>query len=212
MRVALIGATGLIGRNLWPLLEERHDLLVVGRRPSGARREKIGPLERWPELLAGERIDTAICAVGTTRKKAGNWEAFARVDQFAQTNFARGAKAAGARQFITVSSSGADARSSNRYLRLKGEIEEELADVGFGRLDVARPGLLLGERPGDSRPLERVGILLSPVVRPLLRGSLDRYAGIGADVVARAIAALVGRRGEGRFVHQNRGLRQLAEA
>ena len=212
MRVALIGATGLIGRNLWPLLEERHDLLVVGRRPSGARHEKIGPLERWHELLAGERIDTAICAVGTTRKKAGNWEAFARVDQFAQTNFARGAKAAGARQFITVSSSGADAASRNRYLKLKGEIEEELAGVGFERLDIVRPGLLLGDRPGDRRNLERIGMKLAPLINPLLRGSLDRFAGIGAEVVARAIVSLAGRRGKGRFVHQNRSLRQLAEA
>jgi hypothetical protein len=42
MKIALIGATGLIGRQLWPLLEARHDLLVLGRRPSGAEREKLG--------------------------------------------------------------------------------------------------------------------------------------------------------------------------
>ena len=57
MRVAMIGATGLIGRQLWPLVEERGELLVLGRRPSGARHEKLGAWEDWPRLLAGEQVD-----------------------------------------------------------------------------------------------------------------------------------------------------------
>ncbi len=212
MRIVMIGVTGLIGRNLWPLLEAEHDLLVLSRRPSGARREKIGPLERWPELLRGEQVDVGVCAIGTTWKKAGNWAAFARVDQFAQTSFARAVRQSGARQFLTVSSSGAHSGSRNRYLRLKGDIEQEVIGVRFERLDILRPGLLLGERPGDRRFLERLGMVLAPLYGPLLRGPLNRYAGIEATVVAGAMARLIGRSEPGTFIHHNREIWATARA
>jgi uncharacterized protein YbjT (DUF2867 family) len=210
MIVAQIGATGLIGRQLWPLLEARHDLLVLGRRPSGARHEKLGAMEEWPGLLAGERMDAAVSTLGTTWKKTGSWEKFAAVDRDAVLAFARAAGASGARHFVAVSSSGADAGSRNRYLRLKGEVEKELKRIGFERLDILRPGLLLGERPGDRRFLERLGILADPLTRLVMRGSLDRYAGIEAATVARAMAALVERSEPGVYRHHNREIRALA--
>jgi uncharacterized protein YbjT (DUF2867 family) len=210
LRIAAIGASGLVGRNLWPLLEQRHDLLVLGRRPSGAPRELLGPAEAWPGLLAGERLDIAVSTLGTTWKKTGSWDRFAAVDRDAVLAFARAARDAGARQFITVSSVGADPRSGNRYLRLKGEVEEALGGLGFDRLDIARPGLLLGERPGDRRVLERLAILASPLLNPLLCGRLERYRGIEASLVGQAIAALAGQTEPGRFVHTNRELKLLA--
>lgn len=212
MRVAHVGATGLIGRQLWPLLEKSHELLVLSRRSSGVGREKLGEMAEWPALLAGEKVDVAVSTLGTTWKKTGTWEKFAAVDRDAVLAFARAARAAGARHFLTVSSSGADPASRNRYLKLKGEVEQELAAIGFERLDILRPGLLLGERPNDRRVLERLGILLDPVSRLFLGGPLDRYAGIEAVAVARAMAALVERREPGLFRHHNREIRALAEA
>jgi uncharacterized protein YbjT (DUF2867 family) len=208
--VAMIGATGLIGQHLWPLLEARGDLLVLGRRASGAYREKLGDMDAWPALLAGERVEVAVSALGTTWKKSGSWERFAAVDREAVLAFARAARNAGARHFLSISSSGADAASRNNYLRLKGEVEEQLCAIGFERVDILRPGLLLGERQNDRRLLERLGILADPLTRLLLRGRLDRYAGIEAAVVARAIAALVGRTEPGAFRHHNREIRALA--
>jgi len=206
----MIGATGLIGRQLWPLIAKEHDLLVLGRRPSGAEREKLGSAAEWPGLLSGERIDGAVSTLGSTQKKAGNWESFAAVDRDAVLAFAEAAREAGARHFLTVSSVGADPASGNRYLRLKGEVERALGKIGFERLDIVRPGLLIGDRPGDHRPLERLGILLSPVLNPLLRGSLDRYRGINSALVARALAGLVDQSGTGVHIHHNRDIRALA--
>lgn len=207
MRVAMIGATGLVGRNLWPLLEERHRLLVLGRRPSGAREERLGDMSEWPRLLEGERIDAAVSTLGTTWKKTGRWDRFAAVDRDAVLGFAKAAKAAGARQFLAISSVGADPDSRNRYLRLKGEVERELELVGFDRLDIVRPGLLIGERENDRRLMEKVGIMLTPLLNPLLSGPLDRYQGVDAALVARAMAALAGRGGTGAHRHQNREIR-----
>ena len=209
MKLALIGATGLIGRQLWPLAEARHDLLVLGRRPSGAMHEKLGAMESWPELLVGERIDCAHSTLGTTRKQAGSWERFAAVDRDAVLSFARAATTAGARHFLGVSSSGADPDSRNAYLRLKGEVELALGDMGFERVDILRPGLLLGQRH-ERRVAEGIGQALSPMLNLLLRGPLDRYAGINAALVARAMAALAECDKPGRFTHGNREIKALA--
>jgi uncharacterized protein YbjT (DUF2867 family) len=208
----MIGATGLIGRHLWPLLQAEHDLLVLARRPSGAARENVAPMEQWPGLLGGERIDVAVSTLGTTWKKTGTWEKFAAVDRDAVLAFARAARAAGAGHFVAVSSSGADPASRNAYLWLKGEVEEALGALGFEGVDILRPGLLLGERPGDRRLLERVGIMMDPLSRLFLRGSLDRYAGIEAGLVARAMAVLVERSEPGVHRHHNRDIRGLAAA
>lgn len=171
MTIAMIGATGLVGRQLWPLLQARHDPLVLGRRRSEAAREKLGQMEEWPALLNGERIETAVSTLGTTRKAAGSWAGFEAVDRHAVLAFAKAARAAGARHFLAVSSSGANASSRNAYLRLKGEVEEGLSGMGFERVDLLRPGLLLGERPGETRVLERIGMIVDPLSRLILRGS-----------------------------------------
>jgi uncharacterized protein YbjT (DUF2867 family) len=107
----MIGATGLIGRQLWPLLQAEHKLLVLSRRPSGAAREKLGSMQDWPAFLSGERVDCAVSTLGTTWKKTGSWEKVAEVDRDAVLAFARAARAAGAGHFLAVSSSGADPAS-----------------------------------------------------------------------------------------------------
>lgn len=192
------------------MLERHHDLLVLGRRSSGARNERLRPMEQWPASLEGEVIDVAVSTLGTTRKAAGSWAAFEAVDRHALLGFAEAARKAGARQFILVSSSGADAGSRIAYLRLKGEVEEAVVTLGFERVDLLRPGLLLGERR-EHRAGEALGQRLMPLIAPLLIGKLKRVAGIPAIQVARAAATLVGVPQPGRFVHFNPEIAALAE-
>lgn len=213
-RIALIGATGLIGRILAPLLVgQGHQLLILGRRPAGVAgaRELIGEIGSWPAALRGP-VDVAISTLGTTWRRAGSWEAFAAVDRKAVVDFGRAALDNGARQIISVSSTGADPASRNPYLALKGTIERELGELGFQRLDLVRPGLLRGERGPDRRLGERVGILLSPLTNLMLRGPLDRFAAIDAGEVASAMAKMAGRTEPGIFVHHNREILRLHSA
>ena len=210
-RIAMIGATGLIGRALAARLVGTHELLLIGRRSAGVggAEEKLGAMADWPGLLAGERIDVAISTLGTTIRQAGSWEAFRAVDVDAVLGFAGAAKVAGARQMLSVSSVGAFHGARNRYLAMKGETERGLETLGFERLDIIRPGLLRGDRGGDRRLGERIGSAISPLANLLLRGSLDKFAAIDAEVVAKAMAALVGAAGTGRHVHFNRELKLL---
>ena len=211
MRVALIGATGLIGRSLAPRLATAHHLLVIGRRPAGVAgaEERIGSMSEWPAHVADEALDVAVSALGTTWNKAGSWPAFEAVDHDAVLGFARAARTAGARQFVTISSVGASPDSRNRYLALKGRVERGLADIGFERLDIIQPGLLRGSRGADRRRGEWFGILVSPLANLVLRGRLDRFAAIDASAVAAAIAALIGAEMRGVFIHRNREIRGL---
>lgn len=212
-RIAMIGATGLIGRSLAPLLVAAgHEVVLVGRRSAGVAgaKEKIGAVADWPSLLAEQSIDVAISTLGTTIKQAESWEAFRAVDVEAMLGFAGAAKAAGARQMLSVSSVGALHGARNKYLAMKGEAERGLEQLQFERLDIVRPGLLLGERGGPMRVGERVAAAISPAINLLLRGSLDRFAAIEADRVATALAKLVGAPAAGRHVHFNRDLLRIA--
>lgn len=214
-RVLLIRGTGLVGRLLADRLlasgSEVHALLrrTAGRSAPGWH-ERVASPGDWPALARGIGGDVAVCALGTTARAAGSDDAFRAVDFGMVTAFAAAAREAGVRQMATVSSVGADPASRLFYPRVKGEMEDALSGMGFERLDIVRPGLLRGQRGGDRRLGERIGILVSPLVNLVLRGRLDRYAAIDAATVADAILALIGHGKPGRFVHHNRELRRLA--
>lgn len=211
-KILLIGATGLVGGQAVERLEGAgHEVRSLVRRPSGrGASETVAPSRQWPDLVREADADVAVCAIGTTMRAAGSQAAFRAVDHDIALAFATAARAAGVRHMIAVSSVGADSGSRNFYLRTKGEMEKALGDLGFERLDILRPGLLRGERGAERRPGERLGIILSPVVNLLLRGRLDRYAAIDADLVAEAIARLAGAGGTGCFIHHNREIRRIS--
>src|SRR5687768_7623161 len=215
MHVVMIGATGLVGAlAARRMLAKGWRVDAVLRRQSGfARpgwREHVAPAAEWPAIVASLRPEAAVSALGTTMRQAGSQEAFRAVDLDTVVAFARAAAAAGARRMVTVSSVGADPGSANFYLRTKGEMEAALEGLGFERLDILRPGLLRGPRGGDRRPGERVAIALSPLVNLFLRGRLDRFAAIDADVVAGAVAGALRQTAPGTRPHENRSIRALA--
>lgn len=208
MRVAVIGATGLVGSLLVPRLRD-HQALLLTRRPTGFAgvTERVGPADGWPAMLAGERLDSAVSAIGSTWRKAGSWAAFEAVDRHAVVAFAKAALDAGARQFVSVSSVGADPHSRSEYLALKGRADADLEALGFDRLDLLRPGLLRGPRGSDRRLKERLAIALSPIANLFVP---ERFAAIDAVLVAKAVAMLLGASESGTFVHENGEIRRLA--
>lgn len=164
----------------------------------------------WPEAVAAIEPEAAICALGTTMRQAGGEDAFRAVDYDLVLHLARAAREAGASNFVLVSSAGADALGKAFYLRVKGEIEEAVAKLKFRRLDVLRPGLLRGARNNGHRPLERLGILASPLTDHLLRGDKRRFRSIDARIVAAAALQGAREKAAGRFVHDNDAIRRLA--
>ena len=213
MRIVITGGSGLIGGLLLPRLGG-HTLTLVGRRdvpnaPPEAE-QRVGPMERWPALVAQSAHDVAICCLGTTIRVAGSQTAFAAIDRDAVIAFATAAKATGARQFLMVTSVGANAGAGNFYLRTKGEAEAGAKAAGFERIDIFRPGLLRGNRQGTSRPGEGIMMALSPITDLLTPHVFDQYRSIAAGSVASAIAACVGKSEGGVHVHENRSILRLS--
>lgn len=220
----LAGASGLVGGLvLRRLLSDPAGPVVMApvRRPLGEGTPRL------PELVsnladpavdvelalrlreAGPPPEAFICCLGTTIRKAGSQEAFLAVDRDLVLRLAAMAREAGARQAILVSSVGASAQSGNFYLRVKGETERALVDLGFPRVDLLRPSLLLGER-SETRRAEDLGRSLAPLGNRLLLGGLRRYRAIPAQDVAAAAVALLGSTPDGRFVHEYDALAALA--
>lgn len=194
----LLGATGLVGGHLLQqLLESPHYVEVVAliRRPLEVQHPKLRQ-----EILDFDHPDSAkikgedlFCALGTTLRKAGSKEAQYRIDCTYPYEIGKIARQNGIKQYLLVSSVGADARSSNFYLQTKGDLEEKIKALGFESFVSARPSFLMGER-AEFRLGEKIGIGLFKVFAPLIP---RRYRGIEAEKVARALIVLANQEQKG---------------
>ena len=216
-RVLLAGATGLVGNSAMRAVRAHPSLRLVAltRReapiPRGAKMEMIvADPARWPEAIATIAPEAVVCALGTTRRKAGSDEAFRAVDHDLVLRLARAAKEAGVSNFVLVSSVGANVLGKAAYLRVKGEAEAAVSKLKFRRLDILRPGLLRGRRSNDRRPLERLAMLASPVANLLLHGERQRYRSIDAGIVAAAALQCAREKASGRFVHEHESILRAA--
>ena len=102
---------------------------------------------------------------------------------------------------MVVTAVGADPASSVFYSRVKGEIQRDLCDLGFSRLDVLQPGLLLGERQ-EKRPLETMLKTLAPIADRLMIGRWRRYRSVHPATVAECLLTLTNATDAGVFIHQ----------
>lgn len=198
-RILLAGATGLVGGLVLGLC---HEAIPVSRRPIPGQPGVVADFDDLPPLPPAE---VAVCSLGTTRAKAGSDAAFRAVDHDAVLAFARAAKAAGVSHFILVSSVGANPNARLLYPRTKGEVEAALERMGFARLDILQPGLLIGPR-SERRSVERFLQWAAPVMDLALPRDLGS---LSAEAVARATVALSRRTEPGVFRHVNTAIRNL---
>lgn len=210
MTALLAGATGLIGRELAQHWTGPGPLHLLVRRAVPAR----PPLQRvhvvdFAALPPLPEADTAFCCLGTTIKVAGSQAAFREVDHAAVLSFARAARRAGVRHFGVVSALGADVRSGSFYSRVKGEMEAELATLGFASLLIARPSLLVGDRAALGQPQrlgERLALALSAPFAPLIPKA---WRPIAAASVARALLRGVAQAQPGVRILESAALQEL---
>jgi uncharacterized protein YbjT (DUF2867 family) len=211
--ILLIGASGLVGSHIITQSGDRQLGLLVRRPMDGLSRNIREYLcedsNDWPKRITAIKPQQLVCCIGTTMKKAGGQVEFRAVDQHLVLACAQYAARAGTRHLIVLTSVGASDRVDNIYLNAKGVVERELGIMGFDRLDIIRPGLLLGART-ESRAAEAIGQALAPIFNPMLIGPFRKFRAIPAVTVARAIWALTGISESGRFIHENDGINALA--
>lgn len=218
MKTAVVaGGSGLVGRFCLQTLLEENDyasVISVARRelPVSHRKlmQRILPLENLASLDLPP-VDDVFCALGTTIRKAGSQAAFRHVDYELPLAIADHALKFGAKQFVLVSSVGADAKSKNFYLRTKGELEDALRRLPFKALHIFRPSFLMGKRE-ESRFGESAAIPVASALQFLLVGSLRRYRPISAQTVGRAMVAAAKADKEGPFVSEFHAINRLAHS
>lgn len=172
---------------------------ALGRRNPGWQHPKLtSHTVDFSALPALPPVHEVYLALGTTIKVAGSQSAFRAVDFDANLAVARAARAAGATRLGLVSAMGASARSAVFYNRVKGELEEALAGLGFATLVIARPSVLVGDRAALGQPTRRGEELASRVghlLRPLIPKSLRPIAaGDVARALLRAVPTATGNR------------------
>lgn len=205
----VIGATGLIGGHLAELLSKDDHFTkvrLITRRmpehvPQGA--EVIVTDFNDPDAFraAVDGSDAVFCAVGTTRKKVkGDMVAYRQVDRDIPVNAAQHCLETGCRHYSLVSSVGASAKSSNFYLRFKGEAEEAVSGMGIPSVSVFRPSMLMGKRE-EFRLAEEISKIFAPPLSFLFPA---KYRPIKGQDVARAMIAAAKREEQGfRVYHFN---------
>lgn len=198
--VLILGGTGLVGGEALQraLREPRVEWVIAPTRRALPEDQKLrNPVASKLDALladaAGWAVDAVICALGTTMKKAGSKEAFRHVDYELPLAFGRLACQAGANTFCLTSSKGASPTSPFFYTRTKGELERDIAQIGFRSLLIVRPGIIGGHR-AESRPGERFALRLTALLSPVLPRGLrvSRASRIAEVLVEGAVAPVPG--------------------
>jgi len=194
-----LGATGAVGKTLLiDLLKSGtyKTITTIGRREfeyNGPNKEALiqkvvsfEKLDDHKEAFAGP-YDTVFCTLGTTRAEAGSVENFVKIDKDYVINAAkliRQQNPSTNLQFLYCSSAGANPNSSFLYMKTKGEIEQELVEIGFNKVTIFRPGFLKADRVRFN--LSYIELLFIILVN-LLDYIIPKKAIVHVDTVGRAM-------------------------
>jgi uncharacterized protein YbjT (DUF2867 family) len=213
----VIGSTGLIGSQLVDLLlasEHYEKVLIFVKRDSEKSHLKLeqhiinfDAPETYQHLVKG---DDLFCTIGTTIKKAGSQSAFRKVDYEYPIAFSKIAKTNNIKQFLIVSSLGANKDSNNFYLTTKGEMEAELAKANFETTVIVRPSLLLGQR-SEFRLGEKISAFFSKGFSFLLFAKLKKYRPIESSTVAIAMYLLAQSNVKGYTIYESDELQNIGK-
>ena len=187
MKALIIGATGATGKDLLSQLladDTYSEVHCFVRKPLALSHPKLhahvvnfDTPEAWADLLHG---DVAFSCLGTTLAAAGSKEAQWRVDYDYQYAFAQQCKANGVPTFVLVSAAGAKAQSKLFYNRMKGQLEDAVKSLGFPRLLIFQPSILI--RSNSDRNTENFTVKAFKFLNKL--GILKRYRPMPTAILA----------------------------
>ena len=190
MKALILGATGATGKELVKALllddqfEEVHTFVRHGLKINNSKLQShivdFDQPETWDNLIVG---DVAFSCMGTTLKASGSKKAQRKVDYNYQLNFAAAAKKNNVKDYVLVSSYGANAKSKIFYNRMKGELEEAVKNLNFEKITLFQPGML--ERKESERFGEILAVKLFKFANKL--GILKSQKPLPTEILAKAM-------------------------
>ena len=209
LSAVVLGSTGLIGEQLVKQLLNDPDFskvtILVRRAVDMSHSKLIIQVVNFDDLVDVRTAigmgDCIFCCVGTTQKKVnGDRDAYKKVDVDIPVNAAKIASEAGFSSFLLISAVGADINAGNFYLKMKGEVEKEIAALPFASFQVFRPSILYGKRK-EFRLGELIGKGMMKVIGNFFWGNLTKYRGIDAIDVANAMKNAAKSDSKGMVIH-----------
>ncbi len=191
MKALIIGATGATGRDLVNVLLQDPDyteVVAFVRRPSTLSHHKYTEVatdfNNLDAVSGTIRGDVWFSCLGTTLKVAGSKQKQWEIDHDIPLKFAQIAKQNGVATAVVVSAYGASIASAAFYSRLKGQLDEDIENLGFDRTVLFRPGLLL--RKDSNRSGERMSAQALHFLNSL--GLLRRFRPLPTSLLAEKLA------------------------
>ena len=195
-KVIMLGATGAVGNHTALTLSKIStvkQLTLLGRRSAenvigdavAQHQVDVFSPQSYAKSISGH--DTAICTLGVGEPSKITKAEFVKIDKDVVLDFALACKKSGVSHFQLLSSVGVSAKSSSFYLRTKGELEEALKALGFERLSLFHPSMIITptNRYGLSQALT---LAIMPLIDPLLIGAINKFRSISAAKLGTAIA------------------------
>lgn len=207
MKIAIVlGATGLVGKKLVDRLVKEQcieKVVAVTRRHVEYTSPKIVNevinFENIEEYINVFRGDMIFSCLGTTVKQAGTFQKQRKVDFEYQYKAAKLSSENKVSHYILVSSSAANEESKSQYLKMKGELENEVSTLPFKQITILQPSLLKGERE-SFRLGETIANWLLPIICKL--PFLKRYRPISGDDVAKKMVSVSLSPGKGKEIYR----------
>ncbi|HLY43800.1 MAG TPA: hypothetical protein VKR52_21490 [Terracidiphilus sp.] len=212
----MLGGTGQVGGAVIAELlaiPECREVVMVTRKPVAARprvrivvldtgaadfSERIAVLAR--EVLSQGPVSAVSCVGVGSGSRHWSEEELRRLELGVVGAFARGCHNAGIVQFCLLSAAGSTPRSRFRYVRVMGMKEDIARSIGFTRLAIFRPGIIVGNAhtPAWSVWLGR-----------LLPG---QFGNIEQQILGRSIAAEIALHSQeiGEVIRENAAMKRLA--
>lgn len=203
----LFGATGKIGNAcLRRLLTHQayEKVISIGRKSIKATHPKLIHYEvdllqpdQFRHLMTG---DDLFIALGTTQKEAGSKEAFYQIDHDLIFSIAKTGALQNMNQLILVSSLGADSRSLVNYLKVKGELEDDVRRLPFWGIHIMRPGFVI-EGGEDANWIKKASGSVTRNLQFFSGSIIGDLAPIDSDVVAKAMVQVAQQLKGGTQIH-----------
>lgn len=215
-KAIIVGASGLVGSCLLEILlrEPGYDeILVLVRKEVPVINPKLkqlvvdfDKLEDYADQITGEAIFSCL---GTTRGKTPDLTIYKKIDHDYPVQVARIGLRNGMKQIHLVSSLGADATSSNFYLKMKGETERDMINVGLPSTHIYQPSFITGDRK-ENRIAEKILLPLFWLINPLFFGGWKKYRSISAQNIASAMHKQSLKNEDGVFIYPSDKIKELS--
>ena len=191
MKYLVLGATGLVGSKIIEKLDPKNEVVAFCRRdfdfPSHVQKNIVNfeedfdlPLVDHLFICLGFPVELLDLVIMRKSVK----KLFKKVDLDLVTQVAKKAKQIGIKNVSVISSVAASDKSLNYYLKIKGQMENNLRELGFDQLNIIQPSHMLGEREKPIGHDVKLFEDITNITGNFLFGPLAKFKNVEAEKIA----------------------------